>query len=79
MGGKKSYRKSGLTEKYFFVTIFKSKIWEKTTSFDTTSFRGFSKNLEDITIKRILTVVHNMVHLEPVMIKSGAIHDVIIF
>ena len=68
-----------MTEKYFFVTIFQSKIWEKTTSFDTTGFRGFSKNLEGITIKTILAVVDNMVHLEPVMIKSGAIQHVIIF
>ena len=68
-----------MTEKYFFVAIFQSKIWEKTTRFDTTSFRDFSKNVEDITIMRILAVVHNMVHLEPVMIKSGIIQDVIIF
>ena len=61
----KNYCKSGLTEKFFFVTIFDSKSWEKTASFDTTSFLRFSKNLDDITIKRILAVVHNMLHLEP--------------
>ena len=69
----KNYCKSGLTEKFFFVTIFDSKNWEKTASFDTTSFLRFSKNLDDITIKRILAVVHNMLYLEPVIIKSEAI------
>ena len=43
--------KSGLTEKYFFATIFQSKIWEKTRCFDTISFPGFSKHLEDKTIR----------------------------
>ena len=38
---------SGLTEKYFFATVFQSNIRKKTTS-------GFLKCLEDITIKRIL-------------------------
>ena len=62
-----------LTEKFFFVTIFHFKSWEKTASFDTTHFHRFSTNLEDITIKRILAVAHNIVHLEPVMIKSEAL------
>lgn len=44
--------KSGLTEKDFFATIFQFKIWEKTRCFDTISFLSFSKNLEDITVRR---------------------------
>ena len=54
--------KSGLTEKYVLATIFQSKIWVKTRSFDTSSFRRFSKNPEDILERGVWPVVHNMVH-----------------
>ena len=54
--------KSGLTEKYFLATIFQSKIWVKTRSFDTSNFRRFSKNPEDILERGVWPVVHNMVH-----------------
>ena len=43
--------KIDFNEKYFLATIFQSKICNKTGKFGTSSFRSFSKNLEDITIK----------------------------
>ena len=47
--------KSGLNEKDFLTTVFQSKILPKNRKLDTSSFRSFSKNLEDITINGSLT------------------------
>ena len=47
--------KSGLNEKDFLATVFQSKILPKNRKPDTSSFRSFSKNLEDITINGSLT------------------------
>ena len=47
--------KSGLHKKDFLSTIFQSKILIKTKKPDASSFYGFSKKLEDITVNGSLT------------------------